>query len=66
MNTTTQTQSAAQSAAVQGAATQSAVTFESVFQAPDKLSFTLANGLSVKIGKNPTLAEAKLIKTPTA
>ena len=61
MNTTTQTQSAAvQGATAQGAATQSAVTFESVFQAPEKLSFTLANGLSVKIGKNTDLGGSKV------
>ena len=51
MNTTTQTQSAA---------TQSAVTFESVFQTPEKLSFTLANGLSVKIGKNTDIGGSKV------
>ena len=51
MNTTTQTQSAAG---------QSAVTFESVFQTPEKLSFTLANGLSVKIGKNTDIGGSKI------
>ena len=50
MNTTTQTQSAA----------QGAVTFESVFQGPEKSSFTLANGLSVKIGKNTDIGGSKV------
>lgn len=46
MNTTTQTQDAS--------------TLETVFQVPEKLSFTLESGLSIKIGKNTDIGGSKI------